>query len=104
MTYANDSKKYNRIPVAFIECDMDFCANVYGTSPCTASVGVTGDNKCYNTYATCQDKPNFNKTVKTYRFCEQNADLPIGLSAIPLIKSISFASQQITPNKGLGYR
>lgn len=104
MTYANDSKKYNRIPVAFIECDMDFCANVYGTSPCTASIGVTGDDKCYNTYATCQDKQNFDKTVKTYRFCEQNADLPIGLSAIPLIKSISFASQQITPNKGLGYR
>lgn len=104
MSYSSESKKYGRIPTVFVELDMDFCANTYGIAPCTASIGVTGTSKCYNTYATCQDKANFNKTIKTYRFCEQNADLPVGLSAIPLLKSVSFASQEITPNKGLGVR
>ena len=104
MSYNNEVAKFGRIPTVFVELDMDFCANTYGIAPCTASIGVTGAAKCYNTYATCQSKANFNKTIKTYRFCEQNADLPIGLSAIPLLKSVSFASQEITPNKGLGVR
>lgn len=104
MTYANEAAKFGRIPTTFVECDMDFCANVYGNAPCTAAVGVTGAAKCYNTYATCQDKPHFVKTTKTYRFCDQNADLPVGISAIPLLKSVSFASQEITPGKGLGVR
>ncbi len=104
MSYSTESKKYGRIPTVFVELDMDFCANTYGIAPCTASIGVTGAAKCYNTYATCQSKANFNKITKTYRFCEQNADLPVGLSAIPLIKSVTFASQEITPNKGLGVR
>jgi len=104
VSYSNEVTKYGRIPTVFVECDMDFCANTYGNAPCTASVGVTGAAKCYNTYATCQDKPHFVKTTKTYRFCDQNADLPVGISAIPLLKSVSFASQEITPGKGLGVR
>ncbi len=104
VSYNNEVSKFGRIPTIFVELDMDYCANVYSNAPCTAIIGVTGAAKCYNTYATCQDKANFNKTIKTYRFCEQNADLPIGLSAIPLLKSVSFASQEITPNKGLGVR
>ena len=104
MSYSSESAKYGRIPTVFVELDMDFCANTYGIAPCTAAIGVTGTSKCYNTYATCQNKANFNKIIKTYRFCEQNADLPVGLSAIPLLKSVSFASQEITPNKGLGVR
>lgn len=102
MTYDVNVKKYNRIPVAFIELDVDFCALRSGVGACTAT--QTGDDKCYNTYASCNDAANFDKTVKTYRFCEQNSQLPVGLSAIPLIKNITFASQQITPNKGLGIR
>lgn len=104
MSYTSESAKYGRIPTVFVELDMDFCANTYGIAPCNAAIGVTGTSKCYNTYATCQNKANFNKIIKTYRFCEQNADLPVGLSAIPLLKSVSFASQEITPNKGLGVR
>ena len=102
MSYSSESAKYGRIPTVFVELDMDFCALRSGIGACTAT--QTGDAKCYNTYSTCNDKTNFNKTTKTYRFCEQNADLPVGLSAIPLLKSVSFASQEITPNKGLGVR
>lgn len=102
MSYSSESAKYGRIPTVFVELDMDFCALRSGIGACTAT--QTGDAKCYNTYSTCNDKTNFNKTTKTYRFCEQNADLPVGWSAIPLLKSVSFASQEITPNKGLGVR
>lgn len=102
MAYTTEVAKFGRIPTVFIELDMDFCALRSGIGECTAT--QTGDDKCYNTYSTCNDKPNFDKTVKTYRFCEQNADIPVGLSAIPLLKTVTFASQEITPNKGLGVR
>ena len=104
--HATEAAKSGRIPVVFVELDMDICTHVYGTSPCTAAIGTTGTAKCYNTYATCQDKPHYTKGVKTYRFCEPSAALPIGLDAIPLLKpgGVSFAPQQITPGKGLGVR
>jgi len=102
MTYATESAKYGRIPTVFVEMDMDFCALRSGVGACTAT--ETGDDKCYNTYSTCNDTANFDKTTKTYLFSEQNADLPIGLSTIPLLKSVNFASQEITPGKGLGVR
>jgi len=102
MTYSTESVKVGHIPTVFIELDMDFCALRSGVGACTAT--ETGDAKCYNTYSTCNDTANFDKTTKTYLFSEQNADLPIGLSTIPLLKSVSFASQEITPNKGLGVR
>lgn len=102
MTYAVEAAKFGRIPTVFIEMDMDFCSRRSGVGACTAT--ETGDDKCYNTYSTCNDTANFDKTIKTYVFSEQNADLPIGLSTIPLLKSVNFASQEITPGKGLGVR
>lgn len=102
MTYSTESAKVGHIPTVFIELDMDFCALRSGIGACTAT--ETGDDKCYNTYSTCNDTANFDKTTKTYRFSDQNAALPVGLSSIPLLKSVSFASQEITPNKGLGVR
>lgn len=102
--YTTEASIVGRIPVVFVELDMDVCTRTYGSSPCTAAVGVTGTAKCYNTYATCQDTANYNKGVKTYRFSEPSAALPVGLQAIPLLRSVSFAPQQITPGKGLGVR
>ena len=102
--HITEASRVGRIPVVFVELDMDYCTRTYGTSPCTASVGVTGAAKCYNTYATCQDTANYNKGVKTYRFSDPSARLPVGLQTIPLLKSVSFAPQQITPGKGLGVR
>ena len=66
MSYTSESAKYGRIPTVFVELDMDFCANTYGIAPCTASIGVTGASKCYNTYATCQSKANFNKIGRAH--------------------------------------
>lgn len=102
--HITEASRVGRIPVVFVELDIDCCTRTYGTSPCTASVGVTGAAKCYNTYATCQDTANYNKGVKTYRFSDPSARLPVGLQTIPLLKSVSLAPQQITPGKGLGVR
>jgi len=102
--HITEASRVGRIPVVFVELDMDCCTRTYGTSPCTAAVGVTGAAKCYNTYATCQDTAHYNKGVKTYRFSDPSARLPVGLQTIPLLKSVSFAPQQITPGKGLGVR
>lgn len=102
MSYAVESGKVGHIPTVFIEMDMDFCSRRSGIGACTAT--QTGDAKCYNTYSTCNDKPNFNKTTKTYRFCESHASIPVGIDAIPLIKNVTFTSQEITPGKGLGVR
>lgn len=102
--HITEASRVGRIPVVFVELDIDYCTRTYGTSPCTASVGVTGAAKCYNTFATCQDTAHYNKGVKTYRFSEPSALLPVGLQTIPLLRSVSFAAQQITPGKGLGVR
>lgn len=102
--HTTEASVVGRIPVVFVELDMDVCTRTYGSSPCTAAVGVTGAAKCYNTYATCQDTAHYNRGVKTYRFSEPSALLPVGLQTIPLLRSVSFAPQQITPGKGLGVR
>ena len=49
-----------REPVELLELIVPKCANVYGSAPCTAS--GSGDAKCFNTRATCQDIDNFQET------------------------------------------
>lgn len=101
--YAEAKIKLGRQPFSYIELDLDFCANMFGVAPCTAT--GSGDEKCYNTYASCQDTANFNKITKTYRFCSPNgARVPYGLDAIPCLKSINITPAEITAGQGLGLR
>lgn len=106
MAYQDKAKIAGRIPCIFIEQDMDWCSRTYGEGLCEAAIGVTGTIKCFNTYATCQDKANWDKTAKTYRYCTANAALPVGVQAYPLIKDkgVQFTPQVLTPGKGLGVR
>ena len=53
-----------REPVEIIEIITPKCSNVYGVSPCTAS--GTGDAKCFNTRATCQDTANYQARPLTH--------------------------------------
>lgn len=98
MTYDSERVKAGRRPITVVEIDLDYCANTYGTSPCTAAVGVTGSQKCFNCFATCQDKPNFSKTTKTYTFTELNALLPLGQNVFPCIRSVDIAPTQLKPS------
>lgn len=106
MAYQDKAALAGRIPCIFIEQDMDWCSRTYGEGLCEAAIGVTGTIKCHNTYATCQDKTNWDKTSKTYRYCTANAALPVGVQAYPLIKDkgVQFTPQVLTPGKGLGVR
>ena len=101
--YLNTQLVMGRQPFQYVEIDLDYCANTAGVAPCTAS--QTGDAKCFNTYATCNDTANFNLTTKTYRFCSPNGGkVPRGLDAIPCLRSISITPAEITAGKGLGLR
>lgn len=106
MSFRERAAEAGRIPCIFIEQDLDFCSRTYGEGLCAAAIGVTGTIKCFNTYVSCQDKANWDKTVKTYRYCTENAALPVGVQAYPLIKkdSVQFSPQVLTPGKGLGVR
>lgn len=85
-----------REPLILVQIDQDFCSLTYGVSPCTAS----GSQKCFNTFATCQDTANFTKSSKTLTFCQLQANVPKELNAIPSVVSVSTAPTQINPTNG----
>lgn len=101
--YVENLSSSGRQPFNYVELELDFCANVAGVAPCTAI--ETGDAKCFNTFASCNDTANFNKTTKIYRFCSPNgARVPVGLDAIPCLKSINLSPAQIDAKNGMGLR
>jgi len=103
MTYDTKRIEDGRIPVTVVELDLDTCAEVYGVAPCTAS-GSAG-SECYNTYKTCQDVANYNKTTKTYRFYQPISSWPIGQVGYPCIKGTPrFTPCKIDPKGSLGRR
>jgi hypothetical protein len=86
-----------RRAITVVELDLDFCQNAYGVAPCTAAVGTTGSQKCFNTFKTCQDQANYDRGSKTYRFCSNNAFLPIGENIFPCITSVDIAPTVLDP-------
>jgi hypothetical protein len=93
---------FARIPVTVIELDCDTCQNTYGIAPCTAAAGV--GNECYNTFKTCQDKPNYVRGTKTYQFVTTGAPTPAGETLRPYIKAVKFAPTEIDPDAGIARR
>lgn len=102
MTYDARRGDYSREHLFIIEIDLDFCTLTHGTAPCTAV--ETGDNKCFNTLASCNDVPNYTPADKTYRFCEVRSPHPTGISAIPCIDAVSTTAAKIDITGGLGTR
>ena len=84
-----------REPITIVEIDQDFCNLDYGVLPCTAALGVTGQIKCFNTLATCQDQQNFNKGVLTLRFCTMTSSLFTEALVVPTVKSVSTRPTEI---------
>lgn len=80
---------FGKEAVVVAELIQDFCSLTYGVSPCTAALGVTGTNKCFNTFRTCQDASNYTKSPDglEIRFCKPTQILPIEWNAIPSIQS-----------------
>lgn len=83
---------YGRETIQLVEIDQPRCTRVYGdgvgsspSSGCQAVLGTTGERKCYNTRATCQDQENFSDGTLTLRFSRaQEGVLQYG----PLIPSL----------------
>ena len=102
MTYDLISQSYSKEHIFIVEIDQDYCSLVSGVLPCEAT--ELGDSKCYNTLVSCNDTDNFDKTLKTYRFCEPRSPHPSGLDAIPSLLSVSVAPATIDLQGGLGTR
>lgn len=95
-----------RQPIAIVEIDQDFCVNTYGVAPCTAALGVTGTQKCFNTCASCQDLENYSlgdasppeEGHLTIRFSEPAENLPRDVVLLPYI--VDLTSQPTELNIG----
>ena len=99
MSYQDKANEMGRIPFEFIEVEVDRCNLTFGQGSCPA----TGE-PCYNTWATCKAKPAYDKGSFVYRFTTARSDIPVGFDCVPLMQSITYAPQQLTPGKGLGVR
>ncbi len=105
MSFDTERKRLGRRPVTIIELDLDFCNHTYGTAPCTAAIGVTGADRCYNTRKTCQDAANYDPAAKTYRFSTQNLGTKgVVFPYFHTLQGIQTAPTKIEPMKGLGQR
>ena len=112
MSYQNEKLKYSKEKINIIEIEVDYCplssGLTNGSGTCSAS--QTGDSKCYNTLQTCNSIPSYDAVMlpvaatKTYRFCESRSPHPVGINAIPSLKSISVSPTKIDLSGGLGVR
>ena len=91
--------------LTYVEIDIDYCTHTYGSAPCTASIPTTGDRKCFNTPATCQDRVNFGSSTETMRFSmSSTAYNPKSIDAIPAIVSVNQNPGSISLGGNLGER
>lgn len=89
-----------REPLILVEIDYDFCELEYGSSPCTAELGVSGIRKCYNTRQTCQDPNNYQRGTITLTFVEPHVNQPRDVNWIPLLDSVSTNPTRINVGGG----
>lgn len=91
--------------LTYIEIDVPYCSLTYGSAPCTAAISTTGDRKCFNTKATCQDRTNFAETTVTLRFSMHGAAYqPADIEAIPCVVSVEHQPGEISLGGDLGQR
>lgn len=102
MSYDSKKIEFGKEHLYIVEMDLDYCSLTSGVGPCTAT--EVGDAKCYNTFETTNDLPNYTKEVKTYTFCEDRSPHPIGLDAIPSLMSVNISPSKIDLSGGLGVR
>lgn len=84
---------YNRTCIA-VEIDIDYCTLTWGVAPCTATFSEFAVRKCYNTFTTCADKPNYNKGVKTLRFIQDTYPVKEG-NYMPILISADGYEQEV---------
>jgi hypothetical protein len=95
---------FSRVPVTLVDLALPRCSRTYGTAPCTAAIGSTGDDRCYNTFATCQDAANFSAGSSTFRMTRVDAPALPGIAAFPCITGITTIPTVLDQRNGLGAR
>jgi len=93
--------------ISFIELEVKKCTRVYGSSPCTAAVSVTGDQKCFNSRATCQDLPNILEANESVRLAKPSSIKPDDINSTPYIEnieSISYTPPVLDLGRSIGVR
>ncbi len=88
--------------ITYVEIDLNRCSNDYGVSPCTAS-GPAVD-KCFNCFATCQDKDNYVQETVTSRHSSVTSKPPIDIDAVPDLQSYSIRPAQLDLGESIGTR
>lgn len=81
--------------ITLVDLLQPICSRTYGTAPCTASLGVTGSAKCYNTRATCQDQANYSETTLTLRFARSQEGIAQYGNVLPCLTGISITPLSI---------
>jgi hypothetical protein len=104
MTFNARRTDFSREHIFVVELDLDNCTRTYGSSPCLAAVGVTGDQRCFNTRASCQYPSAYVATAKTYRHCTARSPHPSGLTAVPDLESVQMSPSVVDLSGGLGVR
>jgi hypothetical protein len=84
--YTDKTAEISRTPVQLVVVTLDSCSLTYSVGACTASLGA--GSECYNTWKTCQDRVNYDKTTKDYKFTTFEAPVPFS-GVRPYIKAIS---------------
>lgn len=91
--------------LTFVEIDVSICSLTYGVAPCTAAVGVTGAQKCFNTLGSCQDRANYAESFVTLRFVKDAGyQAESGIEAIPSLDDVRITPGKMAPGEGLGQR
>ena len=91
----------NRQPFEWVEYDQPLCAEVYGLGGCTAVIGVTGAQKCFNTRATCQDPTNYDGSdILTLRFCHNQGKIPDDNYYLPYLQKATLSPGKINIGGG----
>jgi len=80
---------FGREPLTIVEIDVDRCSLTYATGLCAAVLGTTGQQKCFNTFFTCQDVENFAQSSYTLRFTYNQSGLPKIAGVFPALASVS---------------
>ena len=97
----------NGVALTFFEIDIKYCDLVYGTAPCTAELGVTGEHKCFNTRNfsnDCQDLANYTETYLTIRFGMEGQPFVASMPCLPYMQSCDVKNAEIHPGEDIGLR
>lgn len=92
-TFSTKLAELSRTPCSLAVLTLDACSLTYGVAPCTASLAA--GSECYNTFSTCQDRTNFARTTKGYRFTSHEAPLPFSDGERPYVKGLKYLPTEI---------